>query len=57
MWVDGENAPLDMSNSDDEIKEIQEARQAQAAQQQEDQGIMGASEVMKNMAPVINEGQ
>jgi hypothetical protein len=55
IWVDAENAPIEMLNTEDEEQEIRDQR-AQAQQQaQEDQDILNASQVAKDTGGIPQE--
>ena len=55
MWVLGENAPSEMMNTQEEKEQIQQARAEQMARQQQDQDVMGASEVLKNIGSIPDD--
>lgn len=52
LWVEGENAPIEILNTEEEKQDILEQEAQAAAEAQEDQGIKDASEVIKNVGDI-----
>ena len=57
MIIESENAPTEMTNTNEELQAIMEQRAQQEAEAKEDEGLERGSQVVKNMGGLQNEAQ